>query len=143
MNSVAVANYARRFLLGRWSFLGPGSEKKWYGTYSKKSDGDWDKTTELMMHNFAESGHTIFRATALESGELRSKEKEKKSIHFNGSEENIELILRTVISSNQLSMYGAVADLCREQFNKSRVSGKPDAKRIFGNSGNSNRTSHC
>ena len=28
MNSVTVANYARRFLLGRWSFLGPGSEKK-------------------------------------------------------------------------------------------------------------------
>ena len=28
MNSVTVANDARRFLLGRWSFLGPGSEKK-------------------------------------------------------------------------------------------------------------------
>ena len=27
-NSVTVANYARRFLLGRWSFWGPGSEKK-------------------------------------------------------------------------------------------------------------------
>ena len=33
-----------------------------------------------------------------------------KSIHFNGSEETIELILRTVISVNQLSVYGAVAD---------------------------------
>ena len=38
-NSVAVANYARRFPLGRWSFLGPGSEKKCYGTYSDKPDG--------------------------------------------------------------------------------------------------------
>ena len=27
-NSVTVANYARRLLLGRWSFLGLGSEKK-------------------------------------------------------------------------------------------------------------------
>ena len=26
-NSVTVANYARRFPRGRWSFLGPGSEK--------------------------------------------------------------------------------------------------------------------
>ena len=34
MNSVTVSNYARRFLLGRWSFWEPGSEKKWYGTYS-------------------------------------------------------------------------------------------------------------
>ena len=43
MNSVTVANYARRFLLGRWSFLGPGSEKKWYGTYSDKPDSDWTR----------------------------------------------------------------------------------------------------
>ena len=36
------------------------------------------------------------------------------STHFNGSEETVELILRTVISDNQLSIYGAVADLCKE-----------------------------
>ena len=28
-NSLAGANYARRLPRGRWSFLGPGSEKKW------------------------------------------------------------------------------------------------------------------
>ena len=99
MNSVTGSHYALRFLLGRWSFLGPGSEKKWYGTYSDEPDGDWDKTAERMMLNFAESGHPVFCATsALERGELRSKEKGKKSIHFNGSEENIELILCTIIS---------------------------------------------
>ena len=40
-----------------WSFLGPGSEKTWYGTCSDKTDGDWDRTAERMMLNFAESGH--------------------------------------------------------------------------------------
>ena len=45
-------------------------------------------------------------------GELRSKEESKKSMHFNGSDENIELLLRTVISANQPSFYGATADLC-------------------------------
>ena len=81
-----------------------------------------------MMLNFAESGHPIFRDTsALERGELRSKAKGKKSIHFNGSEENIDLILHTIISVNQLSLYGAVADLCRELSKYSRVSGKLDA----------------
>ena len=125
MNSVAVANYARRFLLGRWSFLGPGSEKKWFGTYSDKPDGDWDKTDERMMLNFAGSGHLIFRATsALERRELRSKEKGNKSIHFNGSEETIELIVRTIISLNQLSTYGAVADLCKESSKDPEVAGK-------------------
>ena len=33
-NACEVANYARRFPRGHWSFLGPGSEKKWYGTFS-------------------------------------------------------------------------------------------------------------
>ena len=64
MNSVTVANYARRFLLGRWSFLGAGSEKTFHGTYSAKPGGDWDRTAERRMLNFAESGHPIFRATS-------------------------------------------------------------------------------
>ena len=128
MNSVTVANYARRFLLGRWSFLGAGSDKKWSETFSDKPDGDWDKTAEIMMLNFAESGHPICRATsALKRGELRSKAKGKRSIHFNGSEENIELILHTIISVTQLSIYGAVADLCKELSNDSEVAGKPAA----------------
>ena len=31
-NSKSVAEYARQFLRGDWSFLGLGSEQKWYGT---------------------------------------------------------------------------------------------------------------
>ena len=127
MNSVTVANYARRFSRGRWSFLGPGSEKKWYRTYSDKPGGDWDKIAEIIMLNFAESGHSIFRATsALERVELRSNAKVKKSILFKGSEENIDLIWRTVISANHFSIYGAVTDLCRELSKDSRDSGKLD-----------------
>ena len=38
-NSQTVANYARKFPRGHWSFLGPGSEKKWYGTSTDKPDG--------------------------------------------------------------------------------------------------------
>ena len=105
-NSFKGSKYARRFPHGRWSFLGPGSEKKWYGTYSDKSDGNWDRTAEMMMLQLnTESGHPIFRASsAFERGESRSKGHDKKSIHFNGNEENIELLLRTVLSVNQLSI---------------------------------------
>ena len=57
------------------------------------------------MLNFAESGHPVCRATsALERGESRSKGKGKKSIHFNGSEETVELILCSLVSVNQLSI---------------------------------------
>ena len=69
-----------------------------YGTHVSKPNGEWNKTAEVMMLNFAESGHPVFRATsALERGEFfKSKGGGKKSIHFNGSEETVELILRTV-----------------------------------------------
>ena len=56
--------YARRFSLGRWSFLGPGSEKKWYSTYDSKPQKEWDRVDELMMIKFGESGHPVFRATS-------------------------------------------------------------------------------
>ena len=95
-----------------------GDKKKWYGTHSDKPDGAWDETAEKRMLNFARTSHSIFRASsALERGELRSKGS-KKSIHFNDSEENIELLLRTD---------RAAADLCRELSKDSRALEKPDA----------------
>ena len=55
----------------------------------------------------------MFRATSpSERGELKSKGGGRKTIHYNGSEENIELILRTMSSVTQLSFCGAVEDLC-------------------------------
>ena len=79
-----------------------------------------------MMHNFAESEHPTFCASsALERGELKSKGKGIKSIHFHGSDDTTELILQTVVSVNQLSVYGAVADLCGELASNSRGTGKP------------------
>ena len=48
----------------------------------------------------------------------------KKSIHINGFHENIELLLRTLISANQLSVHGAIADMCREVSKDFRALGK-------------------
>ena len=141
-NSIEVSKYARRFPCGRWLLLGPGSEKKWYGTYTDKPDGSWDKIAEEIMTNFSDSGHPIFRASsAFERGELKSKGHGKKSMHFNGSDENIELLLRTVISTNQLSDYGAIADLCNELSEDLEALGKP--AQSFGNDGNSYRPLYC
>ena len=89
------------------------------------------------MVNFAESGHPVFRATsALERGELKSKGKGKKTIHFNGSDETIDLILRTIISVNQLSVCGAAADLCKELARDSASAGKPAANENLGSMAN-------
>ena len=68
-----------------------------------------------MLLNFAETNHPVFRGTsALERGELRSNASGKKSMHFNGSTQNIELLFQLVISVNQLSIYEAVADMIEE-----------------------------
>ena len=80
------------------------------------------------MIEFSETAHPIFRAcSALERVELRSKAGGKKTIHFNGSEQNVELILRKVTFANQLSIYGAVADTCTEVSEDTMASGKPEA----------------
>ena len=121
-------NTIHRQLQKRLVNPGPGSEKKWYGTCPDYPDGSWDKIAENMMTNFSDPGHPIFRAcSAFVRGELRSKEHGKKSIHFNGIDENIELLLRTVISANLLSVDGAIAHLCNELSEDLRASGKPEA----------------
>ena len=125
-NSKTIKEYAQRFPRGQWSFVGP--QKKWYGTYDCKPDGSWNRTAEKMQLNFAGSGHPIFRCTgALERGHLRSKGGGKTSIHFNGSTENIELLLQMVISVKQLSLYGAVADVIDEMPVDQRAPGKTAA----------------
>ena len=55
-----------------------------------------------MMIIFAESEHPTFQATSLsQRGELKNKGGGKKTIRHNGSEETVELILRTIISVTQ------------------------------------------
>ena len=51
------AEYARKFPRGHWSFLVPGSEEKWYGTYTDKPDGSWDRMAEEILAKFSGSGH--------------------------------------------------------------------------------------
>ena len=115
MNADLVSIYARRFPPGRWSSLGPGSEKKWYSTYIDRPRAEWDRVAELMMLKFAESTHPVFRATSpLFRGTLKSKGGGKLSIHFCADGGTIETVFRTIISVNQLSIYGAVSDLYDE-----------------------------
>ena len=67
------------------------------------------------MIKFRESGHPVFRATSpLSRGTLKSKGGGQLSIHFCADGATIETGFRTNISVNQLSIYGAVSDLCDE-----------------------------
>ena len=58
---------------------------------------------------------SVFRATsALVRGFLKSKKGGKLSLHYNGDLSNAELLFRTIISANQISVNGAIADRCGE-----------------------------
>ena len=72
-NAESVKTFAGRFGIGQWSFIGPGSEKKWYSS-ERSPQGAWDNIAEQLLLEFAESGHPIFRATTpLSRGALKSK----------------------------------------------------------------------
>ena len=64
-NAQLVSLFAKRFGVGQWSFIGPGSEKKWYFISEDSPQGEWDKIAVRMMLEFAESGHPVFQATSI------------------------------------------------------------------------------
>ena len=117
----------RNFGVGQWSFIGPGSEKKWYSGEENSPQGAWDHIEDEMLVEFAESGHPIFRATTpLSRGTLKSTGHGKLSIHFTAYYPTIKTIFRIIVSANQLGLYGAVANMCEEfEFHQDR-SGEPD-----------------
>ena len=60
-----------------------------------------------MMIRFSESGHPVFRATGpLSRGTLKSKVGGQLSIHLCADGDTIDTVFRTIISVNQLSIYG-------------------------------------
>ena len=58
-------------------------------------------------------------------GQLKSKGHGKLSIHYSADLETIETIFRIIVSANQLSFYGAVAEMCEEYETPHDGSGRP------------------
>ena len=115
LNTKLVSLCAKRFGARQWSFLGLGSEKKWFSICEDSTQGEWDRNAEQMKFTFAEGTHPVFRSTSpLSRGVLKNIGGGKLSIHHCANQRMIETVLRTIISVNQLSLYGADADLCEE-----------------------------
>ena len=55
-NARVVKVLSKKFGIGQWSFIGPGSEKKWYSA-ENSPQGIWDRIADEMLLEFAESGH--------------------------------------------------------------------------------------
>ena len=126
-NAKVVSILARKSGIGQWSFIGPGSEKKWYSMEENSPQGIWDHIAEKMLLEFAENACPIFRATTPCSRcKLKSKGHGKLSIHFPADHGTIETIFRTIVFANQLSLFGAVANMSEEFESLQDRSGQPD-----------------
>ena len=60
-NARVVSVLAKRFGIGQWSFIGSGSEKKWYSMEENSPQGIWDHIADEMLLEFAESGRLFFQ----------------------------------------------------------------------------------
>ena len=126
-NAKVVSILAKKFGIGQWSFIGPGSEEKWYSMEEDSPQGIWDHIAEKMLLEFAESGCPIFRATTpLSRCKLKSKGHGKLSTHFAADQETIETVFRIIVFANQLSHYGAVANICEKYESFHDRSEQPD-----------------
>ena len=88
----------------------------------------WDHIAKKTLLKFAESGCPIsaLRHHSLSRGQLKSKGHGKLSIHHSADLETIQTIFRITVSANQLSLYGAVAEMCEEYETLHDRSGQPD-----------------
>ena len=76
---------------------------------SMTSHGDQKTTRENAIQML------VFRATSpLSRGQLKSKGGGKLSIHYCADQDTITTVFRTITSVNQLSLDGAVAEMCEE-----------------------------
>ena len=127
-NARVVKVLAKKFGIGQWSFIGPGSEKKWYSGEENSPQGAWDQSYRGRNAVGIRTKRTsYFRATTpLFRGFLKSKGHGKLSIHFTADYPTIETIFRIIISANQLSIHGAVANICEEFEAHQDRSGEPD-----------------
>ena len=113
-NSEKLRNTRKRFSRGHWTFLGPGDDKKWYGTLLCAPEGKWDSTATQMVERWKNTSLPVFKnISALSSGILKKKNG-RDTTHFNAHDSNTELLFRISHSVNQLSIYGAVSTWCQQ-----------------------------
>ena len=114
-NARVVKVLVKKFGVAQWSFIGPGSAKKWYSGEENSPQGAWDHIADEMLLEFAESGHPIFHATTHCPGKS-SKAKDTENCRFTllQTKKQLRLFVRIIISANQLSIYGAVANMCEK-----------------------------
>ena len=111
-NAKLVSLYAKRFGKGQWSFIVPGSEKKWYCISEDSPQGVWLKGCCWNSQKVI----VQFSTLRVHCPEVDSEAKDTENCRYTMQPilETIETIVRIIVSANQLSLCGAIAEICEE-----------------------------
>ena len=116
---------AKRFGKGQWSFIGPGSEKS--GTLSVKivHKESWTIWRKECCWNL-QKADVQFSVLRLHCPEVNSKAKDVENCGYTLQPTRKRLrLFRIFVCANQLSLYGAVAEICEEYETLDDRSGRP------------------
>ena len=126
-NSKVVSILAKKFGIGQWSFIGPGSETEvvFYGReLPTRNVGSYRGQDAVGIRRKAD---VLFSVQQLHCPGVISKAKDTENCRYILLLITQQLrLFRIFVSANQLSLYGAVANICEEfEFHQDR-SGQPD-----------------
>ena len=113
-NSEQVKNYAKKFMQGHWTFLGPECEKKWHGQSHYPPGGIWQDTAKMMVEQFEESGHPVFKGVSPLARGILGRRTTRRPYTSMRMLRTQNFIYRTIHSTNQLRIFGAVAKWCED-----------------------------
>ena len=107
--------FARRFGIGQWSFIGPGSEKKWFSSENSPQGEPGTTLRNKCCWNLRKVG-ILFSVQRLHCPGVVSRAKGEESCRYTSLQIKTQLIqfIAFILSVNQLSVYGAVANICEE-----------------------------
>ena len=87
------------------------TRENWCGTHTYEPEGLWNCSAEKLMLHLRECGHLVFRATKCVGPRIFEKTRKEGSYRYTTTV-TAELLFRTIISVNQLRVYGAISDWC-------------------------------
>ena len=70
-----------KFSQEHWTYLGPGSEEKWYGNTSYAQKGEGNSTANNMVQRYQETGHHVFKSISALSRRILKQKRGKSTIH--------------------------------------------------------------
>ena len=97
-----MKTFAKRFGIGQWSFIGPGSEKKWYLS-ENSPQGAWDHVAEEMLTTIRRKWSSYFPFNdSIVQGKVE-KQRKRESVHTLQCRSRYELIQFIALFSLSIS----------------------------------------